>query len=99
MFGSPKKFKKLENDLYEQNGVPIIISNNKKKSLSKSELIINFDFIEEDIWLNMLRDRNDCTHIYNENMARDLADKIIKIYIPAFNRIDKEFSNIYINML
>lgn len=58
-----------------------------------------YDFIEEDIWLNMLRDRNDCTHIYNENMARDLADKIIKIYIPAFNRIDKEFSNIYINML
>lgn len=44
-----ERFKKLEKDLYEQNGVSIIISNNKKKSLSKSEVIINFDFIEEEI--------------------------------------------------
>lgn len=54
-----------------------------------------FNFIEEDIWLKMLRDRNDCTHIYNEDMAKELANKIINIYIPAFNRIDKELREQY----
>ena len=44
-----EKFKKLENDLFEKDGVAIIISNNKKKSLLKAGIIINFDFVEEEI--------------------------------------------------
>lgn len=72
-----EKFKKLENDLYEQNGVPIIISNNKKKSLSKSELIINFDFIEEDV----------NQYNVNENAIIVSLDEIIKINKKRFNGI------------
>lgn len=45
----PEKFKKIENDLLENQGISIIISNNKKKSLLKSQIIINFDFVEEEI--------------------------------------------------
>ena len=26
---------------------------------------------QEDVWLEMLRDRNDATHIYNEEAAQD----------------------------
>lgn len=70
-----EKFKKLENDLYEQNGVPIIISNNKKKSLSKSELIINFDFIEEAI----------NQYNINENAIIINLDEKIKINKKRFN--------------
>lgn len=44
-----EKFKKLEEKLYEQNGIVIIITNNKRKALSKSKLIINFDFVQESI--------------------------------------------------
>ncbi len=44
-----EKFKKIEETLYEEEGVPIIIVNNKKKALTKSDLIINFDFVEESI--------------------------------------------------
>lgn len=44
-----EKFRKLESDLYNQTGIPLIISNNKKKSLLKSKLIINFDFVEEEV--------------------------------------------------
>lgn len=58
-----------------------------------------YDFIEEDVWLNMLRDRNDCTHIYNENMAKELAQKIIKVYIPAFNVIDDKLQKMYKDVL
>ena len=58
-----------------------------------------YNFIEEDIWLNMLKDRNDCTHIYNENMAKELVQKIIEVYVPAFNKIDEEFKVLYKDIL
>lgn len=42
-----EKFKKLENELYENEGIIITITNNKKKSLKKSNIIINYDFPDE----------------------------------------------------
>lgn len=42
-----EKFKRVEKELFEKSGIPIIISNNKRKALAKSELIINFDFVQE----------------------------------------------------
>ena len=41
------KFKKLEDYLYEENGINITISNNKQKSLAKAKLIFNYDFPNE----------------------------------------------------
>ena len=43
------KFSKIEKSLYEEKGIPIKISNNKKKSLKKENIIINMDFTEEDL--------------------------------------------------
>jgi len=36
---------------------------------------------QEDVWLEMLRDRNDATHIYNEEAAQQLVEKIVHQYI------------------
>ena len=72
-----ERFKKLEKDLYEQNGVPIIISNNKKKSLSKADLIINFDFIEEDI----------NKYTINENAIILSLNEKMKVKTKRFNGI------------
>lgn len=44
-----KNFKDIEEKLYEDKGIVIKISNNKKKSLLKSNVILNLDFSEEDI--------------------------------------------------
>ena len=44
-----EKFKRIEEELYETTGISIILTNNKRKALSKSELIINFDFVQETI--------------------------------------------------
>lgn len=43
-----------------------------------------YDFIEEDVWLAMLRDRNNMSHIYDGAAARELVRVIIERYIPAF---------------
>jgi len=42
-----EKFKEIDNYLYNKLGILINISNNKQKSLSKSTIIINYDFPEE----------------------------------------------------
>ena len=42
-------FEKMENELFDYSGIPMIVTNNKRKALSKSLLIINFDFNQETI--------------------------------------------------
>ena len=41
------KFKKIEEKLYNESGILINTSNNRRKSLLKSELILNIDFTKE----------------------------------------------------
>lgn len=43
------KFKKIEKELYEKSGIIINLNNNYKKSLVKSDIILNFDFTEDEI--------------------------------------------------
>lgn len=42
-----QKFKKIEEKLYEEEGIIITVNNNKNKSLRKSKIIVNFDFTKE----------------------------------------------------
>ncbi len=41
------KFKKIEEKLYEEDGIMLNVTNNKRKSLLKANLILNFDFPKE----------------------------------------------------
>ena len=42
-----EKFKKIEEQLLDEYGVMITLNNNKRKSLAKADIILNFDFPEE----------------------------------------------------
>lgn len=42
-----EKFKKIEKLFFEEEGIMITVGNNKRKSLSKSKVIINIDFPSE----------------------------------------------------
>ena len=44
-----EKFKKIEKEILEESGIIITISNNKKKSLKRSNIILNVDFTEEEL--------------------------------------------------
>ena len=43
------KFKKIEKELYEEYGIILNINNNYQKSLAKNDIILNFDFEEEEL--------------------------------------------------
>ena len=51
---------------------------------------VYFDFMEESIWLEMLRDRNDTTHIYNEEAAQQLVERILHQYIGVFVSLEQQ---------
>jgi len=70
----PKKILNLENELYTKYGASIIITNNRKKALLKQDIILNFDFIEEDI----------NNYYINENAIIINFEDKIKIYSKRF---------------
>lgn len=41
------KLKKIEQEIYEKQGVLIVLTNNQKKSLTKAQIILNMDFNKE----------------------------------------------------
>ena len=47
-----------------------------------------YDFIDEDVWLNMLKARNTITHIYDSQQAQTMVQEIITKYIPEFQKIE-----------
>lgn len=72
------KFKKIEDHLYNELGLILNITNNKSKSLSNANLIINIDFPEEIINKYEINSNAIIVNIFNE----------IKIRAKKFNGIN-----------
>ena len=58
-----------------------------------------YDFIDEDIWLDMLKARNDMTHIYDGNAEKTLVNSILHRYIPEFIKLRDNIMNEYVDVL
>ncbi|MCL2383956.1 MAG: hypothetical protein FWC79_07595 [Oscillospiraceae bacterium] len=94
-----QKFKKLEAYLYEEKGILIKLSNNKRKALLRSDIIINTGFEEEGINKYTLPDK--CV-VINTNSAISIKSKRFngininnyRIKIPSEYELDKFNDNI-----
>lgn len=68
---------------------------NKAETGSPREIIksaYQFHFIsDEDIWLDMLKSRNQVIHIYDEDIVVELVNLIFDKYIPVFINLRDEF--------
>ena len=58
-----------------------------------------YSFMDEEVWLKMLRDRNNTTHIYDGDEAVKLVHRILEEYIPAFVQTDQGLRERYGEML
>ena len=54
-----------------------------------------YDFIDEDVWLSMLKDRNSNVHIYDNKLALGLIERILHQYIPAFVELKSGLDSYY----
>lgn len=76
---------KVLKELLRYEGKSIAASGSPREILKSAYQV--YDFLSEDIWLSMLKDRNDMTHIYDGEAAGRLAGKILKEYIPEFQKL------------
>lgn len=57
-----------------------------------------FDFMNEEVWLWMLKERNNTAHIYDGEAAMKLTDRIIAEFIPEFEElksgIEREYGEV-----
>lgn len=79
-----ERCKRIENHLYEEFGIMLNVSNNKKSSLAKSEIIINLDFPKE--LLNKYK-------IYDKAIVFNILDKIM-IDSKRFNGVNVNYYKI-----
>ncbi len=80
------KCRKIEEYLYNEFGIMLNISNNKRKSLLKAEIIINMDFPQE--LINKYR-------IYDNSIILNIGDKI-SLQSKRFNGININYYKIQI---
>ena len=60
------KFKKIEKELYDDHGIILNINNNYQKSLLKSDIILNFDFEEDELNNYNINSKASIINFYNE---------------------------------
>lgn len=62
---------------------------------SGSAALTAYDFIDEDIWLSMLRAGNDMTHIYDGKAEAYMLEDILSIYILEFEKMRTAAEKLY----
>ena len=58
-----------------------------------------YDFMDEEIWIQMLSERNNMAYIYNEAAATELVNKILRNYVSEFRRMEENLKEHYGNLL
>lgn len=58
-----------------------------------------FDFLDEEAWLQMLRDRNDLSHQYDAVRAQRFVRTVIDVYVPEFERVESGLRERYGKLL
>lgn len=53
------------------------------------------EFIDQEVWLSMLRERNNTSHIYDGEAAKKLVDRVIEEFIPEFIKVEKGIEKWY----
>ena len=88
---------KVLKELLKYEGKSIANSGSPREIIKAAYTL--YDFMDESIWLSMLKNRNDMTHIYDGDAAKRLVRLIIEQYIPTLVRLREEIHLRYKNCL
>ena len=93
------KFNYLEKELYEKKGIAIQLTNNRKKSMLKSDIIINLDFNEEELKKCKIKKDSIIINVNNKKIKEVVS--IIDYKITIKDKLDSEIlkNNISDHML
>ncbi len=84
---------KLLKALLVYEGIRVSVTGSPRSILKEAYAV--YPFFDGDIWLNMLKDRNDMAHIYDGGAAGKMVRRILEEYIPQFIKLEKELAAYY----
>lgn len=64
----------------------VTLENSFPRTIFKKAYVNNL-ISDDKVWINLLEDRNSTSHIYNENLTNEVADRIIKYYVNAIGEL------------
>lgn len=64
----------------------VTLENSFPRTIFKKAYVNNL-ISDDKVWINLLEDRNSTSHIYNENMAKEIADRIQNQYVYAISEL------------
>ena len=66
--------------------VGITLENSFPRSIYKKAYVNNL-ISDDKVWISLLEDRNSTSYIYSENMANEIADRIVNEYAHAIGEL------------
>ena len=88
---------KLLKELLKYEGRAVGMSGSPRAIIKDAYSI--YDFLDADVWLEMLDNRNDLTHIYDGERAKKLVNIIINRCIPEFHKMENSINATYGNVI
>ena len=88
---------KLLKETLAYEGVAAAASGSPREILKAA--FATYDFIDGDLWLEMLKTRNDLSRIYDGDAARAMVDRIVEAYIPEFRALKAGLDELYEGVL
>ncbi|MDD5214301.1 MAG: nucleotidyltransferase substrate binding protein [Methylococcales bacterium] len=77
-------------DYLEHKGfVNLIGSRDATRTAFKNGLIENGE-----VWMEMIKARNQTSHTYNPELADDVADDILNVFYPEFEKLAQKFTEL-----
>ena len=51
-------------------------------------------FEDGDVWMEMIQSRNLASHTYNKSLARQITEKVVVVYYPAFKAFSEKMESL-----
>ena len=64
----------------------VTLENSFPRTIFKKAYVNNL-ISDELVWISLLEDRNSTSHIYNEKLADEIADRIVNKYVVAIGEL------------
>lgn len=64
----------------------VTLENSFPRTIYKKAYVNNI-ISDDSVWISLLEDRNSTSHIYNESMADEIADRIVNMYVKAVKEL------------
>lgn len=71
----------------------VTMENSFPRSIYKKAYVNNL-ISDDKVWINLLEDRNLTSHIYNEDVANEVANRIIELYVDAIGELVRNLEDV-----